>query len=53
MIAKQIDEWNLYASFTHDTAGYDEPDLYRVTGVHGAYNWAGIVSLIVASVIGL
>lgn len=37
----------------HRRAGYDESDLYRVTGVHGAYNWAGIISLAAASVIGL
>jgi len=33
--------------------GYDEPDLYRANGVHGAFNWAGVVSLLVASTIGL
>jgi NCS1 family nucleobase:cation symporter-1 len=33
--------------------GYAESDLYSVTGRYGAYNWAGIISFVVAVFFGL
>src|SRR5204863_8375837 len=33
--------------------GYAESELYSVTGRYGAFNWAGIISFVVAVVIGL